>query len=65
MKLNKFRYVMILIFAILLIIEFCILDYSNFWHWKNFIRFPAPILMIIAMVIGIHQTNKRAVNKNN
>ena len=63
MKLNRFRYILIIIFAILLIIEIFIIDYSDFWNLKNFLRFPAPILMILAMILSIRQTNKENANK--
>jgi hypothetical protein len=63
MKSNKFRYILIIIFTILLIIEIFLIDYSDFWKLKNFLRFPAPILMILAMILSIRHTNKENANK--
>ena len=65
MSTNKFRYILIVLFAILLVVELFMLDYSNLWDWRNFIRFPGPILMIIAIIISIQYSNKKALNKYN
>lgn len=59
---NKFRYVLLVIFAILVIVEFVIMDYDNFWRWKNFLRPLAPALMILAMVLSIRHVNKHGEN---
>ncbi|WP_170181000.1 hypothetical protein [Hyunsoonleella aestuarii] len=59
---NKSRYILICVFAVLLITELIIMDYDNFTDWKNWLALLAPILMIIAMVLSIKQVNKQGEN---
>ncbi|WP_406683948.1 hypothetical protein N1F78_14830 [Seonamhaeicola sp. MEBiC1930] len=59
---NKVRYLLIVIFGILIIIEFIFMDYDNFWSWDNWLRILAPVLMIIAMVSSIKHVNKHGEN---
>lgn len=62
MKKNKFRYIIIILFAILLIIELCIYDYKSSFQWKQSLRLLTPILMIIAMVLSIRHTKRHGEN---
>ncbi|MFY0714699.1 hypothetical protein J1D01_13565 [Seonamhaeicola sp. NFXS20] len=59
---NKFRYILIVAFAILLIFELITLNYNQFWHWQNFLKPIIPILMIIAMIASIKHVNKHGEN---
>lgn len=59
---NKSRYILICVFAVLLITELIIMDYDNFTDWKNWLALLTPILMIIAMVLSIKQVNKQGKN---
>ncbi|TXG39695.1 hypothetical protein [Seonamhaeicola maritimus] len=59
---NKFRYVLIIIFAALIIVEIVIMDYDNFWNWGNWLGILAPVLMILAMVMSIKHVNKHGEN---
>ena len=59
---NKFRYILIVIFTILIVVELVIIAYDNFWSWNNFLRLLAPALMILAMVLSIKHVNKHGEN---
>ena len=63
MKKNKFRYILIVLFAILIIVELFNYDYNSGFQWKSTLRFVAPILMIIAMVLSIKDSKKHSENK--
>ena len=62
MNRNKFRYILIVLFAILIIIEFAMLDYSNLFSWKSLFRIVSPALMIIAMVLSINHVKQHGEN---
>ena len=59
---NKFRYTLIVLFLILLIIELLIIDYDAELEWKNIFRIISPVLMVIAMILSIRQVNKHSEN---
>ena len=59
---NKFRYTLIVLFSILLIIELLIIDYDAELEWKNIFRIISPVLMVIAMILSIRQVNKHSEN---
>lgn len=58
MKSNRIRYILIILFAILLIVELFMYDYYSGFQWKNTLRFLTPILMIVAMVLSINHVKK-------
>ncbi len=62
MSKNKFRYVFIVLFAILIVVELFVYDYESGFQWKNSLRLLTPILMIIAMVLSIRHTKKHGEN---
>ena len=59
---NKFRYTLIVLFSILIIIELLIIDYDAELEWKNIFRIISPVLMVIAMILSIRQVNKYGEN---
>ncbi len=59
MNRNKVRYILIVIFAILLVVELFIYDYNSGFQWKNSLRFLTPVLMIIAMVLSINHKKRQ------
>lgn len=56
---NKIRVSVLIIASILLIIQFFITDYDNFFGWKNLTPFISQICMIIAMSISIIYVSKK------
>lgn len=58
MKKNKFRYVIIVLFAILLLVELFIYDYHSDFQWKNSLRLLTPVLMIMAMILSMRSVKK-------
>ncbi len=58
---NKYRYIIIVVTCILLIVQLALLDKTNF-HWKDSFGIIAPILIIISMVLSIRSVNNE---KNN
>jgi hypothetical protein len=59
---NKWRYILIGLFAILIIVELFNFDYNSGLNWKNGLRLLTPILMIIAMVLSINHVKKHGEN---
>ena len=59
---NKFRYTLIVLFSILIIIELFIYDYNSEFNWKSLLRLISPVLMIIAMILSIKHVNKHGEN---
>lgn len=58
MNKNKFRYILIVIFSVLLILQLLNYDFSVNFQWINFLNLVTPILMIVAMVLSIKDSNK-------
>ena len=58
MNKNKFRYILIVIFSVLLILQLLNYDFSVNFQWINFLNLLTPILMIVAMVFSIKDSNK-------
>lgn len=65
MNSNKFRYILIIIFSILLFIELFGYDYNCGFQWKKTFGFISPTLMIIAMVVSINHVNKEQKTTHN
>ena len=59
---NKVRYFLIIASIILLIAQFFITDYSNFFSWENLLPFFSPVLLIIAMSGSIIHVKKHGEN---
>ncbi|SHI49945.1 hypothetical protein [Algibacter luteus] len=59
---NKWRYILIGLFAILIMVELFNFDYSRGLNWKNGLRLLAPMLMIIAMVLSINHVKIHGEN---
>ena len=59
---NKWRYILIGLFAILIMVELFNFDYSRGLNWKNGLRLLTLILMIIAMVLSINHVKKHGEN---
>ncbi|MCK0179399.1 hypothetical protein MWU50_08865 [Flavobacteriaceae bacterium S0862] len=60
---NKFRYIMIVLFGILLILDFIYtVDYDKVFSWGNVLGPLSKVLMIVAMVLSIKHVNKRGEN---
>ena len=57
--LNEVRFYVSILTIILLIIQFFIADYDNFFDWKNWVPFIAQICLIIAMSGSIIYVNKK------
>ncbi len=62
MSKNKFRYILIGIFTILLILQLVNYDFSADFDWKSVLKLAAPILMIIAMVLSIKHVKSNDEN---
>ena len=62
MNRNKFRYILIILFAILLIVELFIYDYQSGFHWRNGLGLLTPVLMIVAMWLSIKHVKKHGEN---
>ncbi len=59
---NKFRYILIVIFSILFLINLLNLDYTSFPSITEGLNVLVPILMIIAMLLSIKHANKYGEN---
>lgn len=62
MNKNRFRYILIVIFSILLIIQLLNYDYAGHFEWKNLLNLATPLLMIVAMVLSINDAKKQGEN---
>lgn len=59
MSKNKFRYVLIVIFSILLILQLLNYDYASDFEWISALNLLTPILMIFAMILSINDSKKQ------
>ncbi|WP_424199213.1 hypothetical protein [Algibacter sp.] len=59
---NKFRYTLIVLFSILIIIELFIFDFDAKFGWKSLIHIFTPLLMIVAMMLSIKHVKKHGEN---
>ena len=59
---NKWRYILISLFALLIMVELFNFDYSRGLNWKNGLRLLTPMLMIIAMVLSINHVKIHGEN---
>lgn len=59
---NKWRYILIGLFAILIMVELFNFDFSRGLNWKNGLRLLTPMLMIIAMVLSINHVKIHGEN---
>lgn len=62
MNKNKFRYILIILFAILLVVELFIYNYQSGFYWINSLGLLTPVLMIVAMWLSIKHVNKNGEN---
>ncbi|ULC58336.1 hypothetical protein MBM09_10425 [Flaviramulus sp. BrNp1-15] len=62
MNKNKFRYILIMLFTIVIAVELFNFDYENGLQWKNALRLLSPVLMIIAMILSINHVKKHGEN---
>ena len=60
---NKLRYTVLIASIILMIIQFFMADYNNFFGWKNLSPFISLICMIVAMAGSIIHVNKHGENR--
>ncbi|MEZ4856057.1 MAG: hypothetical protein R2812_06230 [Gelidibacter sp.] len=60
---QKFRYILLIISIILLIIQLYMADYANFWTFTNLLNIVVPILLIISFAGSIRDVNKNGENK--
>jgi uncharacterized integral membrane protein len=60
---NKLRYTVLIASIILMIIQFFMADYNNFFGWKNLLPFISLICMIVAMAGSIIHVNKHGENR--
>ena len=55
---NTYRYILIIIAALLLIFRLVITDFDQ-WEWKDAFGFISLLLLILAMVLSIKHVNKK------
>ena len=62
MNKNKFRYILIVVFSVLLVIQLLNYDYDIGFQWMNALNVLTPLLMILAIVLSINHIKKNGEN---
>jgi NADH:ubiquinone oxidoreductase subunit 6 (subunit J) len=62
MNKNRFRYILIVVFLVLFILQLVNYDYESGFQWMKALSVLTPLLMLVAMILSINHVKENGEN---